>query len=122
MTIQTSVNVPNPKTDPTVKIIDLFYAYEQNVPAEEYNVVYSFFLTVMNTKEAANNFTTALFRAASTSNTPVLTLLQTLQGQPPMELTATLAYYLNGQRSLSTLLGVGQIVLPNIYAARNVIQ
>jgi hypothetical protein len=37
-----------------------------------------------------------------------------------VELDLTMAYYLNNQRSNSTLLGVSQPVQPNFYAARNV--
>ena len=50
----------------------------------------------------------------------MLTLLEQFQGQGKPELTLTLAYYLNGQRSPSTLLGVNAAVTPNYYVARNV--
>lgn len=122
MTVETSVNAPNLKTDQTVRIFDQFYQYEAQVPAEEYDIVHSFFLSVFENKSNAENFTITLFRVAQESKTPVLTLLQTLQGQSEMQLTALLAYYINGIRSLSTLLGVGQVVAPNYYAGHNVIQ
>lgn len=122
MTIQTSVNAPNLKTDQTVRIFDRFYQYEAQVSADEYDIVHSFFLSVFENKVNAENFTVTLFRVAQESKTPVLTLLQGLQGQSEIQLTALLAYYINGIRSLSTLLGVGQMVAPNYYAGRNVIQ
>lgn len=122
MTTYTSVNEINPKTDQTVKIFDEFYLFESQVPSNEYDVVNSFFKSVFQDEIIAANFTTTLFRAAQESQTPVLDLLQSLQGQNQMELTATLCYYINGLRSLSTLLGIGQVTLPNYYAARNVIQ
>lgn len=122
MTLATSVNDPNPRTDKTVRIFDQFYQYDAQVPAEEYDIVNSFFQSVFNSKLAANNFTVTLFRVAQESKTPVLTLLQTLQQKNKIELDTTLAYYINGLRSLTTLLGVGQIVSANYYAARNVIE
>ena len=51
-----------------------------------------------------------------------MTLLQAFQGQTGMDLTASLAYYLNQVRSRATLLGVGVALQPNFYAARNVVQ
>jgi len=40
--------------------------------------------------------------------------------QNAIQLTATMAYYLNGLRSPSTLLGVNSSVTPNFYTARNI--
>lgn len=117
-----TVNYPNPRTDTTVKIFDEFYAYQQVVPVEEYDAVYSYFRSVFGTAEAAGNFTTTVFRVAEQSNIPVMDFLQELQSKPLPELTITLAYYLNGTRSKSTLLGVNSVVTPNFYAARNVRQ
>ena len=115
-----TVNYANPKTDQTVKIFDEFYAYAANVPAQEYDAVNSYFKSVFGTALAAGNFTVTLFRIAQQSDIPVMTLLQQLQGQSKPELTLTLAYYLNGLRSRSTLLGLNNAVVPNYYVARNV--
>jgi hypothetical protein len=115
-----SVNSSNPKIDSTVKIFDEFYAYATNVPAQEYDAVYSYFRSVFGTAEAAGNFTVTLFRVAEESATPVLDLLQDLQGQSTPELTLTLAYYLNSLRSPATLLGLNSPSQPNYYAARNI--
>lgn len=117
----TSVNVANPKLDPTVRLFDQFYKFELDVPANEYDVVNSFFESVFKTKIAAKNFTTALFRVANQSSTDVLTLLAQLQDQDQINLNATLAYYLNGLRSPSTLLGVNTTLTPNFFTARNVL-
>ena len=116
-----SVNAPNPKNDLTVRIFDGFYSYEQFVSVEEYDVVYSYLKSVFTTDAAAGNFTVALFRIADETRTPVLTILQTLEGQDSLTLTQTLCYYLNSQRSGSTLLGFGATVTPNYYTARNVL-
>jgi len=116
-----TINAINPSIDQTVRIFDTFYTYEQNVPAEEYDVVYSFFRSVFTTAEAAGNFTVALFRVANQSRVPVLNLLQQMEGQNQIELTLTMAYYLNSIRSPATLLGVAQPTAINYYASRNVL-
>lgn len=116
-----SVNAANPKLDQTVKIFDQFYLYEANVPSMEYDAVYSYFFSIYKNKTTAGNFTVTLFRISQTSNIPVMELLAQLQGANGPELTLTLAYYLNGSRSPSTLLGLTAPVTPNFYVARNIL-
>lgn len=117
-----TVNYANPKTDQTVTIFDNFYNYEVVVPQAEYDAVYSFLRSVFKTAAAAANFTVSVFRISQESDIPVMTLLEELQGQSTIQLTTTLAYYLNNLRSPSTLLGVNVTVVPNYYVARNVRQ
>lgn len=117
-----TVNYTNYNQDQTVRVFDRFYDYDVNVPAAEYDVVYSYFLKEMKTKQAAGNFTVSLFRVAQETNIPPLTLLDQFQGQSGVNLNVSLAYYLNQIRSRATLLGVSNPVTPNFYAARNVIQ
>lgn len=116
-----TVNSVNTNVDLTVRIFDEFYNYEQFVAVEEYDVVYSFLRSVFTTDQAAGNFTVALFRIAAETATPVLSVLATLENQGQIQLTQTLAYYLNTMRSGSTLLGFGASVTPNYYTARNVL-
>lgn len=116
-----SVNTTNFNIDQTVRVFDEFYSFAISVPASEYDIVNSYFESVFKTKAAAENFTTALFRVASQSDTPVLTLLADIQDQDQIQLTASLAYYLNGLRSPSTLLGVNSVATPNYFTARNVL-
>ena len=118
----TTVNYANPNIDGTVKIFDQFYAYSADVTQLEYDAVYSYFLSVFGTAEAAGNFTVSVFRVSESSGIPVMTLLEEFQGQSAPELTLTLAYYLNSIRSNSTLLGVNAATQPNFYVARNVRQ
>jgi hypothetical protein len=117
-----TLNEFNPKIDQTVQIFDQFYDYSANVPAMEYDIVLSYFRSVFTTTLAAENFTTALFRVAEESETPVLTLLQSMEGQNSVQLTISMAYYLNSIRSPATLLGVLTPTTPNFYTARNVRQ
>ena len=118
----TTVNYPNPKVDQTVKIFDNFYKYEAYVPQLEYDAVYSYMRSVFTTAEAAGNFAVTVFRISEQSGIPVMTLLSQLEGQDQVQLTYTLAQYLNYNRSPSTLLGVNAILTPNYYVARNVRQ
>jgi hypothetical protein len=115
-----SVNAINTKTDLTVQIFDKFYGYEQHVPADAYDAVLSYFRSVFRSAEAAGNFTVSLFRISQQSGIPVMSLLQQFQGQSAPEVTLTLAYYLNGIRSSSTLLGVNVPTQSNFYVARNI--
>jgi hypothetical protein len=116
-----TVNYTNPNVDLTVRVFDNFYDYDVNVPAAEYDIVYSYFLSVMSTRQAAGNFTVSLFRVAQDTGIPPLTLLKEFQGLNGINLSASLAYYLNAIRSRATLLGVGVAVTPNFYQARNVL-
>ena len=47
--------------------------------------------------------------------------LNQLRNQNTIQITATLAYYLNNQRSNTTLLGITSISTPNQYTARNIL-
>jgi hypothetical protein len=117
-----TINEINPKIDQTVQIFDQFYNYSANVPAMEYDIVLSYFRSVFTTTLAAENFTTALFRVAEESDTSALTKLQSMEGQNSVQLTISMAYYLNSIRSPATLLGVLTPTTPNFYTARNVRQ
>jgi len=92
------------------------------VPAAEYDIVHSYFVATMKSKQAADNFTASLFQVANSTKIPVLTLLENMQGQTGSKLSVSMAYYLNQIRSRATLLGVGVPVTPNAYAARNILQ
>jgi len=116
-----TVNNTNTKVDATVRVFDQFYAFEASVPAVEYDIVNSFFESVFKTKQAARNFTSSLFRVAQLSGTPVLTLLEQINDNDQLSVSASLAYFLNATRSPTTLLGVNQVLTPNVNAARNVL-
>jgi len=117
-----TVNATNPSIDTTVQIFDRFYSYQQGVSATEYDVVYSYFRSVFATAAQAGNFTVTLFRIASLSNIPAMTLLQSMKGLTAPQITLNFAYYLNTIQSPSTMLGIQTPITPNYYAARNVKQ
>jgi hypothetical protein len=56
-----TINEINTKIDQTVRIFDQFYNYAENIPYGEYDIVQSYFKSVFNTVEQANNFTVAIF-------------------------------------------------------------
>jgi hypothetical protein len=116
-----TINYADPKVDLTVKVFDNFYNFATEVPVDQYDIVYSYFSKVFKDKLAAQNFTVTLFQVAQYQNRPVLEILAEIEGQNQLELTSTLCYYLNNQRSNSTLLGVNALLTPNYYAARNVL-
>lgn len=117
-----TINAINTKIDQTVRIYDEFYNYAEDVPSGEYDIVNSYFKSVFNTAEAAENFTVAIFRVAEESGENALSILQQIQGTTGPQLTAGLCYYLNSVRSRATLLGVLQPAVPNFWTARNVRQ
>ena len=117
-----SVNNTNYSIDQTVRVFDTFYDYQVDIPANEYDIVYSFFLKVTDNKDIAGNFTTSLFRVAEQTRQNALTLLETMKGLDGLDLTVSMAYYLNNIRSNATLLGVSSTLQPNFYAARAIIQ
>ena len=116
-----TVNAINPAVDITVRVFDDFYNFAIEVDANTWDIVNSYMLSVFKTADAAENFATTLFRIADQTRVPVLDILAEIQGMNTIQLTATLAYYLNGLRSPTTLLGVNEPVTPNFYTARNVL-
>ena len=116
-----TVNYANPNTDLTVRVFDSFYDYDVNVPAAEYDIVHSYFIKTMTSRQAAGNFTVSLFRVAQDTGIPALTLLQEMQTENGLNLNVNMAYYLNQIRSRATLLGIGAAVVPNFYQARNIL-
>jgi hypothetical protein len=117
-----SINDTNYNKDLTVRVFDQFYNYDTSVPADEYDLVHSFFLANTQSRVSAGNLTVSLFRVAHETKIPVMTLLQGFQGQGGLNLTANLAYYLNLVRDRAALIGVGVPVQANFYAARNILQ
>ncbi len=117
-----TINAINDKIDQTVRIYDEFYNYSEDVSAAEYDLVNSYFRSVFNTAEQAENFTVSIFRVAQESGDSAVSIVQQIQGSTGPQLTASLCYYLNSVRSRATLLGVLQTAAPNFWTARNVRQ
>ena len=116
-----TVNYPNPGTDPTVRAFDDFYQRELVIDQNQYDTVYSFFASIFASKDQAENFTLSVFQISEDNGESVENILSQLRNQNTIQITATLAYYLNNQRSNTTLLGITSISTPNQYTARNIL-
>jgi hypothetical protein len=105
----------------TIQIRDDFYKFSIAIPVNEFDYVYSFLRERMQNKTAADNFTAAVFQIAASRNETVQSILESFGNQNKLELTATIAMYLNEIRKPTTLLGVSVFVTPNLFASRNVL-
>jgi hypothetical protein len=108
------------RTPESTRIFDKYYNSEVTVSTQEYDYVYSFFKQVMGTKDIAENFTATVFQIAYQTDVSATQFVENLKGQDAMQLSMSMAYYLNAARSNSTLLSVGQIITPDYYASRNI--
>lgn len=104
-----------------IQIRDDYYNFNVTIPVNEYDLVSSFLREKMGNTFAAENFTAAVFQIAASQNVTVQELLESLNTQNKLELTASIALYLNQLRKPTTLLGVTMFMPPNPYAARNVL-
>lgn len=116
-----TIDGPRSQLDRTVRIFDQFYNFDLVVNASEYDVVYSYFYDVSNSKTVAKNFTTMLFRISNVTGEKIADLLEYIQGSSKMEVSALLAYYLNSIKSKTTLYGVSTEPQPNQPVQRNIV-
>jgi len=108
--------------DQTVRIFDSFYSFNTIINGAEYDIVRSYFVSICDTVNIADNFTAVFFRIAQETGIPALDLLDQLKGKKKMEMNQTLAYYLNSFKSKTTLYGISIIPRPNLPVARNIVQ
>jgi len=116
-----SVNNVNPNIDLSARVFNNFDPPAINIDSDEYSTVNGFFRSVARSTFDADNLTATLFLISQETRTPVLTLLKQIEGQNDLQITATMAAYLNAVRSPSTLIGINSPVVPNFYTARNVL-
>ena len=107
--------------DNTVKVFDRFYSTDVNIAASDFDVVYSYFKSVCQSENTAKNFTAIIFRISAYTGEPVMQLLEYVQGKRGLQLTATMAYYLNSLKSKTTLYGVANLPIPNQNIQRNIV-
>lgn len=111
-----------PNTDTTVRIFNEFYNLDLVVDAYNYEIVYSFFKSYTADEQMARSFAENLFRIANLTQVPVQDLLQTFQGNDALNVSLTMAYYLNSISNRTVMFGVNNLNPPNQYAQRNVVQ
>lgn len=109
------------KMDNTVKLLDSYLNYEVVVNATEYDIVISYFRSVCDNETIAESFTAFLFRISAETKQPALSLLEQVKGVDKLELTATMAYYMNSLKSKSTLYGFSVLPSPNQSVQRNIV-
>jgi hypothetical protein len=108
--------------DQTVRIFDSFYSFDLRVNTNEYDIVRSYFLSVCDTKNIADNFTTILFRISQETGILALDLLGAIKGtNNKLEMNQVINYYLNSFKSKTSLYGVSVVPQPNFPVARNVV-
>lgn len=111
-----------PQTDRTVRIFDQFYNVDIGVSADAYEVVYSYFQSVTNNNNTAKNFAYSLFIVSSLTKINIMELLENVKGtNNRLELDATMAYYLNGIKTKTTMYGVSVLPSPNQQVQRNIL-
>lgn len=108
--------------DQTVRIFDSFYAFDLQVNAGDFDIVYGYFRTVCATQNIAGNFTAVFFRIAQETGIPVLELLKAIQGTSALQMNKIISYYLNSFKSKTSLYGVAITPPPNQFIARNIVQ
>ena len=108
--------------DKTVKLFDEFYAFNLVINGNDYDVVRSYFISVCDTVQIAENFTVYLFRIAQETQISVMDLLDYIKGKSVLEVNTFLGYYLNTFKSKTSLYGFGAIPQPNQTVARNILQ
>ena len=107
--------------DKTVRLYDSFYSLDLVVNANQYEIIYSYFLDVSGSKSVARNFTTFLFRISNLTSIDAMELLSYIKGTTKLEMNGIMAYYLNAIRSKTTLYGVGSQPIPNETVQRNIV-
>ena len=108
--------------DQTVRLFDSFYAINLHVPANEYDIVHGYFVSVCDSTNIADNFTVVLFRIAQETEIPVLELLNQIKGTSKMQMNQTIAYYLNSFKSRTSLYGLAIVPKSNQPVSRNIVQ
>lgn len=119
-----AITVLDNNRDSTTRIYDAFYDLQIEPPAGQYEVVNSFFNNYCSDQRTSEAFTTNLFRISLLTGTDVFTLLNSFKGaQNSMQITLTMAYYLNSiNPHKAVLYGVNNLLVPVTSVQRNIVQ
>jgi len=114
----------------TVEIFDTFYSTKVTVPADQWDVVNSYFAGVLkgdpnsaSAKKTASQFATVLFRIAQETGTDIMVFMDYFRTNvtTKLQVTEEMAFYLNLLKSKTALYGISQVPIPNQTVQRNVI-
>ena len=117
-------------TENTIQIFDSFYSSTVNVPVNEWDAVYSYFVGVLkgnsnseSTKETAKKFATVLFKIAQQTGTDIMVFMDYFRTnvETKVQVNSEMAYYLNLLKSKTALYGVSTVPTPNQAVQRNII-
>jgi len=121
MALTNSLNDVRYTDEKNVNVVKDYGQAPKSVDGAEYDYVLSFFKRSFTDDDAARNFTDSIYQVSRESEVTALEIVKSMEGQSGIEMNASLAYFLNGIRSNSTMLGVTNIVKPNFYAGRSVL-
>lgn len=116
-----TVDAPSSTMDTSVQVFDSFYNFDMSVDATTYEIVRSYFKSVSNSDNIAENFATLIFRISNITGNDALTLLSYIQGKTKLEANAIMIYYLNNIKSKTALYGISVVPQPNENVQRNII-
>jgi hypothetical protein len=119
-----AITVLKEKQDSTTRIYDAFYDLQISPPAGQYEVVNAFFTQYCDDQRTSEAFTVNLFRISLLTKTDIFTLLNSFKGaQNSMQITLTMAYYLNSiNPHKAVLYGVNNVLVPVTSVQRNIVQ
>lgn len=110
------------KLDSSVSSFDNFYSIPPAISADAYQIVETFFLNNTGSPTTAQSYALNLFRIAQITDQNVLDLLKNFEGQDAMNMTLTMAYYLNTVSDKTVMFGVSALPTPVFAVARNIVQ
>lgn len=116
-----SINDPVYTDQKNINVVKNFNSQPAAIDGGEYDYVLSFFNRAMQDPVSAKNFTESIYQVSRQADVPVIELVKSMEGQTGLQINASMAYFMNGTRSKSTMLGVTNIVRPNFYAGRSVL-
>ena len=118
-------------TENTIQIFDSFYSSTVNVPVNEWDVVYSYFVGVLkggsaeseSTKDTAKKFASVLFKIAQQTGTDIMVFMDYFRTnvETKVQVNSEMAYYLNLLKSKTALYGISTVVSPTQAVQRNII-
>ena len=108
--------------DNTVRTFDQFYDLDFSVNSDSYDAVLAFFRANCSNERIAENFSQNLFRIADATGQDPMTLLKEFEGVEKMNITLTMAYYLNTFGNKTVMFGVSALPAPVFAVARNIVQ
>lgn len=106
----------------TVQIFDNYFNLQLGVNGEEFQIVYAYFRERTSNDSVASTYAEILFKISNLTGIPVQELLTEFGDKQGMDLSLSMAYYLNTFGDKTMMYGVMNVVPPNERVQRNVVQ